>query len=400
MSTPSFSARERRLTLRVGLFVFAGLMLAGLVVLLIGRENRLFERQVKYRVLFTNVDGLTEQSPVWIGGRAVGKVSAIVFSDNLADTRIEARLEMSAAFADRVRTDSVARLTSLGVLGEKAVDITLGTARGEPLPPGSLIPTAPSSDLSSLMKTAGQLMEDSMAITAQVRRAVEAYTDPRLVADVAGTLDSVHGILREVQTGGGVLHALIYDKKAGAQVQDLLANASGAARRLDGAAGEVEAMLQQVRTGKGTAHALLYERGGIQAVQELGSAADEVAKLLADARKNEGSALHQLTYGDSGAIMKDLGSAAADIKSITAKVAQGEGSLGAIISDPTVYEDLKTVLGNVKRNKILRALVRYSISNRSEVQGVGEVKPPPPTAPPAAAGGSGAPVPTPDAGAP
>ncbi len=374
MSAESFTARERRLTLKVGLFVLGGLLLAGLVVLLIGRENRLFESQVQYRVLFTNVDGLTEQSPVWIGGRAVGKVSAIVFSENLADTRIEAHLEMSEAFANRVRTDSVARLTSLGVLGEKAVDITLGTAKGEPLPPGSLIPTAPSSDLSSLMKTAGQLMEDSMAITAQVRKAVEAYTDPRLVEDVAGTLDSLHSILEEVETGGGVLHALIYDKKAGAQVAGLLANASGAAKRLDGAAGEVEAMLAQVRTGKGTAHALLYERQGVQAMERLGRAADEVSKVLADARTNEGSALHQLTYGDSGNILKDLGSAAADIKGITAKVAQGEGSLGGIISDPTVYEDLKSVLGNVKRNKILRALVRYSISNRSELEGVGEVK--------------------------
>jgi hypothetical protein len=29
--------------------------------------------------------------------------------------------------------------------------------------------------------------------------------------------------------------------------------------------------------------------------------------------------------------------------------------------DPSVYEDLKLVLGNVERNKALRALVRYSI---------------------------------------
>lgn len=84
-------------------------------------------------------------------------------------------------------------------------------------------------------------------------------------------------------------------------------------------------------------------------------------------------------------------------------MAQGEGSLGGIVNDPTVYEDLKTVLGNVKRNRILRALVRYAISNRGEVQGVGRVQDEAPR-PPAAAGGSGAPVPAPpvapDAGAP
>jgi phospholipid/cholesterol/gamma-HCH transport system substrate-binding protein len=29
--------------------------------------------------------------------------------------------------------------------------------------------------------------------------------------------------------------------------------------------------------------------------------------------------------------------------------------------DPSVYEDLKVLLGNVQRNEVLRALVRYSI---------------------------------------
>jgi hypothetical protein len=35
--------------------------------------------------------------------------------------------------------------------------------------------------------------------------------------------------------------------------------------------------------------------------------------------------------------------------------------VGALLVDPSVYEDLKAVLGNVERNDVLRALVRYSI---------------------------------------
>ena len=35
--------------------------------------------------------------------------------------------------------------------------------------------------------------------------------------------------------------------------------------------------------------------------------------------------------------------------------------LGALLVDPSVYEDMKAVLGNVQRNDVLRALVRYSI---------------------------------------
>ncbi len=53
-------------------------------------------------------------------------------------------------------------------------------------------------------------------------------------------------------------------------------------------------------------------------------------------------------------------------------IRKGEGSLGALINDPTVYEDLRTVLGNVKRNFILRELVRYSISHRGDLDEVGK----------------------------
>jgi phospholipid/cholesterol/gamma-HCH transport system substrate-binding protein len=39
----------------------------------------------------------------------------------------------------------------------------------------------------------------------------------------------------------------------------------------------------------------------------------------------------------------------------------GKGTLGALLVDPSIYEDVKSLLGNVQRNDALRALVRYSI---------------------------------------
>lgn len=80
--------------------------------------------------------------------------------------------------------------------------------------------------------------------------------------------------------------------------------------------------------------------------------------------------VYQLVYGDSRVLLTDLGQAAADIKSMTTKINKGEGSLGAIINDPTIYEDLKEILGNVKRNCILRELVRVlDLQQRAGRQG-------------------------------
>ena len=39
----------------------------------------------------------------------------------------------------------------------------------------------------------------------------------------------------------------------------------------------------------------------------------------------------------------------------------GRGTIGMALKDPTVYEQLVTVLGGVARSRVLRALVRYAI---------------------------------------
>ena len=64
---------------------------------------------------------------------------------------------------------------------------------------------------------------------------------------------------------------------------------------------------------------------------------------------------------------------------IVADVKAGKGTLGALLVDPSVYEDLKMVLGNVERNKALRALVRYSIRRDGSQPSV-EVRDPAPSA--------------------
>ena len=45
-------------------------------------------------------------------------------------------------------------------------------------------------------------------------------------------------------------------------------------------------------------------------------------------------------------------------------VRAGKGTIGALMVDPSVYEDVKLLLGNVERNKALRALVRWSADRR------------------------------------
>jgi len=397
MAAETSTQRERRLVVRAGLFVALGLLLFGLVILLIGKENRLFDRQVSYHAYFENVEGLKRDSPVWLGGLEVGRVVAITFSPDLGDKRIDVRLEMSRSFAPRVRTDCVARVGGRGVLGDKAIDISLGTSEGELIPVGGVIPSGSSGDLTSLLKSGGALMDNLVASSKSIKKLTDAIGDPKFTQDITDVVGSTRSILHTIEKGDGALHALVYDEKGGAEVHRLLVRIADMAGQADKALAELSTVIEGARTGQGALHALLYDPKAGKAIGELGDAAAELSVILHDARTSENGAVHQLVYGDARNLFANLGQMSEDLKVISGKIRNGEGTLGALVVDPSVYDDLRTVLGNVKRNKILQELVRMTVSNSASVDKVGRppdgkpvtlqpaTAPPPPAAPPTSA---------------
>jgi len=64
--------------------------------------------------------------------------------------------------------------------------------------------------------------------------------------------------------------------------------------------------------------------------------------------------------GDGGLrlAIQDLRAALANLKQITEKINEGEGTIGALVADPTVYEQLVSILEGAQRSSILRFLIR------------------------------------------
>jgi phospholipid/cholesterol/gamma-HCH transport system substrate-binding protein len=84
-------------------------------------------------------------------------------------------------------------------------------------------------------------------------------------------------------------------------------------------------------------------------------------------------------------MLSNVSSMTDDLRTIIANVKAGKGTVGALLVDPSVYEDLKAVVGNVERNQVLRAIVRYSIKQDEAKNGqhvaTPDVPPPPPPGP-------------------
>ena len=73
--------------------------------------------------------------------------------------------------------------------------------------------------------------------------------------------------------------------------------------------------------------------------------------------------MHSLIYGDSNSqhLMANVDAMSDDLRAIVSNMRSGKGTLGALLVDPSIYDDVKALIGNVDRNQVLRALVRYSI---------------------------------------
>jgi phospholipid/cholesterol/gamma-HCH transport system substrate-binding protein len=187
----------------------------------------------------------------------------------------------------------------------------------------------------------------------------QALGDPKFSADVAGSLADVHALLDATVHSDGPIHRLFYDQGLAARTDRVLVNLERATGRLDAMVSDLQDMSAHVKSGPGLAHALVYdEKLSEDATGALGELHNDLKAV------GEGNGLaHRLLYRDkeSDHLMANLDAMSGDMRVIVSNVRSGKGTLGGLLVDPTIYEDIRRVVGNVQRNDVLRALVRYSI---------------------------------------
>ena len=362
--------RSRGTELRVGIFVVLALVIGGSLAFVLGNQRNVFRSKLQYHAVFENVGGLREGSPVRIAGVDVGTVDTVTLRE---DGKIHVTLGVVQDAAPLVRTDSVATIGNKGLLGDKLVDVTAGT--GEVLPPGSTIPSESPADLAQYMTKAGAILEDVEGTVENLRAATEPLGDEQFTEDLRSTVHNVAEITRMVAEEDGTVRRLLTDEQMANDIQGTIQNARRASAEVAQTARGVNAIVNEVRNGDGTAHELIYGQEGTRLVTNLANATGEVATLMQEVREGDGM-LHDVIYEDEGEQLVDnLTAMSADLREIVADIRAGRGTIGGLIADPTVYEDVKRLIGDLSRNDILRSLVRYSI-RRDESQGPVEVEVP------------------------
>jgi phospholipid/cholesterol/gamma-HCH transport system substrate-binding protein len=338
-------------SIKVGIFVLAGLVLSGLAVFLIGENRNLWDPKVYYRAAFTDVAGLKPGAPVRMGGVDIGTVAQVGHDGDPRDTRIYVKLDVVKREAPRVREDTVARVVNKGLLGDKMIELT-SDGKGPQLADGQTLKTEEPLDLQKYVTKFEDIADKVGKAVDNIEQGSRPLSDPQFSEDLKVTMHSLREITEGIARNDSAVHRALLDPHEGQKFDRLLSN-------LDNATADLHDMTTHLREGPGIAHALVYD--GEMSKAASGSMS-EVHKDLEAIRTGNGLA-HALIYGDTNSqhLMTNVNAMSDDLRDIVAGLKQGKGTLGALLVDPSVYEDIKSVVGNVDRNQVLRALVRYSI---------------------------------------
>lgn len=348
------------------------------IAFFIGDYRRAWDRKVTFRGRFDDVVGLRTGSAVRMGGLDVGSVTSVAHADSAADPKIYVTIAVARAEARRVKPNTKMSVVSKGFLGDKMIDLSGGDAESPPAEEGSFITTeqAPS-DIGKAMEKMTSVAKKADETMDAIKRTSESLADPRTAEDVKGSLRSLRVILDGIANQQeSAAHKLLFDPETGRQFSHVLANLDATTANLAAISADARDVAARAKTGPGLVHTLVYD-------DTLGASTTgvmvELHKSLEAVRTGNGLG-HVVIYGDDSTqhVLGNLSAMSDDLREIVANMKAGRGTIGGLLVDPSVYEDVKSLVGNVERNQVLRALVRYSIK-QNEQKPRADVKDPAPS---------------------
>lgn len=346
-------------TVKVGIFVLLGIVFMGLIVFFIGDSKNMWEKKVRYQAAFTDVSGMKPGSPVRMGGVDIGDVATVGHTADPKDHRILVSFNVVKSDAVRIRRgvtgpdgkltkETKARVANKGFLGDKMLELT-ADGDGDPLPSGSTIESDEGNDPIAQIQSIGN---QAQAVLKNLEEGTKPFADPQLAEDVKASMHSLRTILDGMARNDSIMHRVLMNPEDGARFSASLEN-------LNASSAQLRQFASRMNSGPGLAHTLVYDN---ETADHAAGAVAEVHQDLKAIREGNGLA-HSLLYGetDTNHVMGNVNAMSDDLRAIVGDIRKGRGTLGALLVDPSLYEDLKSLVGNMDRNQVLRALVRYSI---------------------------------------
>jgi phospholipid/cholesterol/gamma-HCH transport system substrate-binding protein len=364
------SDRLRRL--KVGLFTAGLLAVLGLIILMLGKKQGLFERHVHYQAKFEHVGGLVPGAAVWLNGVVVGSVDDVELPTDPNQREINVQLSIRSRLAERIRADSTVRIRTLGLLGDRYLEISSGSPSQPELRPGSVIPSVEPTDVAQVLSQGGDAMTNVLAISSSLRRILERVehgegilgeltTSPesgrRVVARLDSVLEQTDALLHGLRAGKGVVGKLLTDEKLENQFVEDLSGFAHSARRV------TEALARDLQSDNSVVAGLLRDPQGRERLQKvldnIAQAAAATAAVGNELAEGQGT-LPRLMHDEQFArtFLLNLGILTDQLRSVAEKLDHGQGSAAQLINDPTLMRSLESVVRGVQDSKLATWFIR------------------------------------------
>jgi phospholipid/cholesterol/gamma-HCH transport system substrate-binding protein len=361
---------------RVGLVILAALVVVAAGIFLIGDKNNLFSRKARYHVEFNSVSGLKPGSPVQLDGVDVGTIERVTLPEDPRRKQIRVWIRIDREYSARLRGPvdpralaegqpaSRARLKTLGLLGDKFIEINSGAPVYPAIPEEGLILAAQPTNVDALISSGEDVMDNVVQITHSLNTILsrmekgegllgdltgETPAGQRLRSSLIGTSESLQRIAGKVETGDGPLPRLLNDRAMADQL----------AQSLD----RFEALLGQAQNGPGLLPGLLNDPATrTQFNETLGSlnkVAQDLQRFTADLETSD-ALLPRLVkdeeYGRE--VAEQVRQFVQRLNEISSKISNGQGTAAKLINDPQIYQAVDDILVGVNESRVLRWLIR------------------------------------------
>lgn len=313
MKRSSFITWEQ---VKVGVVILVALGVLAVAVYKLGQVTNLFHRRYELVAYLPNASGLVTGGTVTLAGQFAGTIKSIDFLpvDNDTTRNLRLRLALDGALQNQIRSDSRAKVRTVGLLGDKVIDISIGTPRYSALRDGDTITVSPSLDYEAILAQAAGAVNDMIDLTHDLR-------------------DLTSGILQGRGTVGQlVTNRALYDQFVGTMSR-------------------ANVMLTKLQNPNGTFARLLEDPTLYNRFVGVVSSADSLVVSLNDKNGTIGKLLRDDSLYTHLVNMAQAGD------SLMKALANGKGPLPRLLNDPTLYDrlnklttDLGAILDDVRKD--------------------------------------------------
>jgi phospholipid/cholesterol/gamma-HCH transport system substrate-binding protein len=357
---------------RVGLFVLVALLFVMLGVMMVGDRANLFRRKFPYRTKFASAAGLVAGNAVRLDGVTVGNVQNVHLSSDPADRTVTVVFDVIRNAAPRIRSGTRASIKTVGLLGDKFIELEGGTASEPLVPVDGEVPAKEGGGLDKLLEGSGDLLVDLSEIARSLKTILGrtergegflgalTYAGPeseRLGIDLHTTLATLNQILKKIDQGKGLVGKLVADE---AYAREASASLQGAFRSLQNVLSRIE---EGMKSNEGALPALLSDPEGKKKVyaliDSLTTAGVSLAKVMKELDEGEGLIPVLLNDPEFGKeFSENMRSFSEHLDSISRKLDDGTGTAGKLINDPAIFDAANRLVVGVDESAILRWLVK------------------------------------------